>query len=443
MIETNAPAARPRHRRVLLVAALLASALSNAAQAQAQANGDVIAELRQEIAALKAEQAKANQRIAELEGARSAVAAAPAAGASTAASQLAAATPVSAPPPPLAPAASRLTLSGDVRVRYESNFGDNDAPDRNRGVLRARLRAAYAVNKWLTVGGQLATGDPGDPNTTDITLSGFDNKLQASLDQAYIRIKSGHLQVDAGRIAQPFVRTELVWDGDVSPQGISAAYAMPLGGGANLKATGLYFLVDEAAAGPDSTMFGGQVGLDFSPSSQVKFELAAGYYDYTLNSLAGGDSGDFRSNVFSGGKYLSDFNLLDVIAAVNWNGLGAKWPVRVVGDYVHNFGAVGGEDSGFGIDLILGRASKPHDWRFTYGYAEAETDAVMAAYSHDNTNIATNYLQHTFAVDYTVAPNLILTGTYYRYRPKNPVYAGTNQATDWLNRLRINALVTF
>ena len=437
-------AARPesgRLRQTLFIATLLGSALPSVAHAQDSAG--VIAELRQEIAALRAEQAKSNQRIGELEAARAQTAAivpAPAQTAQPAAPQLAA---VPSSHPAAAATPSRLTLSGDLRVRYESNFGDNDAPDRNRAVVRARLRTAFAVNKWLTVGGQLATGDPNDPNTTDITLSGFDNKLQASLDQAFIRAKFGHLQIDVGRIAQPFTRTELVWDGDVSPEGISAAYTAPLGGGATLKATGMYFVIDENSAGPDSQMIGGQIGLDYAPNGQFKLELAAAYYDYTLKSLAGGDAGDFRSNLFAGGRYLSDFNLLDVIAAVNWNGLGAKWPVRIVGDYVHNFGAINSEDSGFGIDLIVGRTARPHDWRFTYGYAQAETDAVLAAFSHDNTNIATNYLQHTFAVDYTVTPNLIFNATLYHYRPKNPLYAGSNQARDWLNRMRLNALVTF
>lgn len=432
----------PGQRSSALYAALLASALPSAAQAQATA--DVIAELRQEIAVLRAEHARSSQRIAELEAAR--VPAAAATGDHPAPGQpslLQLATTTILPAGTITfPAPSRLALSGDVRVRYETNFGDNDALDRNRGVLRARLRATYALNKWLMVGGQLATGDPNDPNSTDITLANFDNKLQVSLDQVYIRAKLGHLQLDAGKIAQPFNRTELVWDGDVSPQGVSAAFVSPVGGGVTFKTTGIYFIVDEASAGPDSDMIGVQLGLDFAPHSNLKLELAAGYYDYMLKSLGGGDTGDFRTNRFVAGRYLSDYNLLDVIAAVNWQGFGAQWPVRIVGDYAHNFGAAD-ENSGFGADLIVGRAGKPHDLRFTYGYAQADTDAVLAAFSHDNTSIATNYLQHTLAADYTVTANLILNATFYHYRPKNAVYAGTNSPTDWLNRLRLNVLVTF
>ncbi len=100
---------------------------------------------------------------------------------------------------------------------------------------------------------------------------------------------------------------------------------------------------------------------------------------------------------------------------MTWHGLGERWPVRVIGDYVHNFGAVAGGDTDFGIDLLVGRASQPRDWRFIYGYAQTDTDAVLAAFSHDNTNLATNYLQHTLAIDYVLRPNIMLNATYYRY----------------------------
>jgi hypothetical protein len=412
-----------RSRLPLCAALLLGSSLTPAAAAPA----DDIAELKAAVEALRAEQARAQARIAELEGALArqretpvAVAAAPAA----------APAPVSSEP-------SRLSLSGDMRVRYESNFGVAGARDRDRGVLRARLRAAYAVNDWLTVGGELATGDPDDPNSADMTLSNFDDDLQVSLDQAYIRLTPGDLQVHLGKIPQPFMRTELVWDGDVSPQGASAAYTADLGG-VKLKAAGLYFLVDESIAGPDSRMIGGQLAMQ-TPSAPIQAELAVGYFDYSLRSLAGADAGDFRSNLFAGGRYLSDFNLLDVIAALTWNGLGEKWPVRLVGDYVHNYGAATDADTGFGVDLLVGRAAKPGDWRFAYGYAEADTDAVLAAFSQDNTNIATNYMQHTLAIDFVPKHNLVLNATYYRYRQKDGVIG----PVDWQNRLRLNFLVNF
>lgn len=412
---------------VAVVAAVLPSAAS------AQISQQEAAQLRQELDALRVEQQRSAQKIAELESALGKASSSSTAPVAMAMQSNSASDEES----------SRLQLSGDVRLRYESNFGDKDGRNRDRGVLRARLRAAYTINDWLTVGGQIATGDPDDPNTTDVTLTGFDDDLQVSLDQAYLRAKTGNLELYGGKVPQPFARTDLVWDGDVSPQGVSASYKLPLGGGSSLKATGLYFLVDESVAGPNSDMVGGQLAFEASPSEFLKFELAAAYYDYSLRSTAGGDAGDFRSNRFVNGRYLSDYDLLDVIGAVTWSGLGEAWPVRIIADYVKNFGAPSAHDSGFGVDALLGRTSERGDWRFGYGYAETDVDAVLAAFSHDNTNIATNYRQHSLSIDYVPAKNVVLNATLYHYKPKDPAYAGANDPDDWLDRLRLNFLVNF
>lgn len=455
-----------RHGALSAIATVLAM---SAAPVHAQSAADY-AQLKAEVETLRAEQAKSAARLAQLEAALSnvrqaqaaapaALAAAPAAGGtpatsstpfvsrSTAMADASAAAPVNAAggsAPGIAPASkSKLTFNGDLRVRYESNSGQNIARDRDRLVLRGRLRALYTFNKNLAIGGELSTGDPNDPNSTDITLTGFDNDLDATLSQAYIRYTTGDLTMFAGKIPQPFVRTELVWDGDVNPTGVSASYKFGLGSGASVKANGLYFVIDENPTGGDSSMIGGQLAFEANASKDLKVELAGGYYGYRLNSLVGADSGDWRTNRFAGGKYLSDYRLLDVIGAVQYNGFGELWPVRVVGDYVHNYGATAGDPNGFGVDLLVGRASKKNDWRFAYGYAQAGVDAVLAAFSHDNTNIGTNYIQHTLAVDYVPMDNLILNVTYYRYKPLDALYAGTTLPNDWANRLRLNMMVAF
>ncbi len=429
--------------------------------------------LRQQIAELKAQQEASTARIQQLESALATVSArsdtAPvqhaaatnatpssnAPSATIAGRQAALAEQAGSPAAPINPAGAsspgiaptpaprRLAVNGDVRVRYEQNFGDSDARTRHRGVLRARLRAAYSVNDWLSLGGQIATGDPDDPNSADITLGNFDDDLTVSLDQVFIRGNFGNLQLTAGKIPQNFVRTELVWDGDVSPQGVSATYRFDLGGGSSLRANGLYFLIDESVAGPNSDMIGGQLQFESSPTAPFRFELAAGYYDYQLRSMAGGDTGDFRTNRFANGHYLSDFDLLDVIGAVTFSGLGERWPVRMIGDYVHNFGATTNQDTGFGVDLLVGRASRRHDWRVGYGYAEAGVDAVLTAFSHDNTDLASNYKQHTALIDYMLLPNVTLNGTFYRFRPKSVLFTPAALPHDWVNRLRLNLLVNF
>ncbi|MGL5839847.1 MAG: putative porin, partial [Sphingorhabdus sp.] len=246
-----------------------------------------------------------------------------------------------------------------------------------------------------------------------------------------------------GKFALPFTRTDLVWDGDVYPEGVSASFKQPLGRTTSFQASSLYFVIDESVGGKDSRMIGGQMGAVIKPTASLELALSAAYYDYRLSSILGGDAGDFRSNLFANGRYLSDFNLVDVIGSASWLGLGKDWPVRLTVDYVKNRGAAVSADTAFSIDTSLGKTGSKGDWRFGYGYAEAGVDAVFAAFSNDNTALATNYQQHSLFIDYTLAPRLILNGTFYRYRPKEAIYVGALDPDDWINRLRINLLAEF
>jgi hypothetical protein len=412
------------------------------------------------VARLEAQLSAQEARIGELESAVRALTAAQQGGAQTStavAGQPAVQSAARAPLPPptsgaVAPVQSasaatldapRLAVSGDVRVRYEANSGDAAARDRHRAVLRARLRGSYTFNDWLSTGAQLTTGDPDDPNSTDITLGQFDDDLMVSLDQAYLRLKPGRFDVHLGKLPLPFVRTDLVWDGDVSPGGGSVVHTAKLGG-ATLRTAGLYFVIDEAANGPDSRMIGGQVAVSPPLPAGWQGQLAVGYYDYTLNSLLGADSGDFRTNRTTGTgdarRYLSDFNLLDAIGWLSYDGFGPKRQLRLSGNYVRNLGAEPNAQDGYEIDLAFGRLTQAGDWRGSYMYAEADPDAVLAAFSHDNTAFGSNYLQHGLTLEHALTSHLFLNATLYHYRPK---LALDGLALDWRQRLRLNIMASF
>lgn len=333
-----------------------------------------------------------------------------------------------------------LSLSGDVRVRYEANYGTKGAHPRSRGVLRARLRAAYEPLDWLKVGGQIVTGDVDDPNTADVTLGNFDDDLQVALDQAYVQLQHGGFTVTGGKFGNPFIRTDLVWDGDVSPQGVAASFVT--GDTVQVGANGLLFLIDENSDGEDSSMLGGQLWVAAHPGGTFDASLAGAYYDYNLVSLATADSGDFRSNLIGeDGRYLSDFNLVDVIGQIGWSGLGKQWPMKVLGEFVRNTGAATGERDGFQGAITFGRASKPGDLRFGYGYMQAERDAVLAAFSHDNLGFGTDYMLHALSIDYVLDGGIVLNGTFYDYAELH--LSDPSVSRDWQQRLRLNMMVSF
>jgi hypothetical protein len=106
---------------------------------------------------------------------------------------------------------TRLNVTGDVRLRSQGDFSDDDTRARRSGQVRGRIGATYSVNDRVTLGARLVTGDPDDPNSTDVQMSNWDDDFQVSLDLAYAQIDFGDLDIYGGKLPQPFTRTELVW----------------------------------------------------------------------------------------------------------------------------------------------------------------------------------------------------------------------------------------
>jgi len=269
-------------------------------------------------------------------------------------------------PAPAAPEtvreAPRLAVSGDLRLRQEFNWGAADAPDRSRNTLRARLAARYALTDKVALGARLVTGNPDDPNSTDVTISDFVDNFDVSLDQVFASVDLGDFTLTAGKFPNPLSRTDLVWDGDVNPQGAAIGYQAGLSPNLKVNARALYLAIEENAAGKGSSMTGGQLGLALQGGSDWRLDLSGAYYDYQLHSLATADAGDFRTNNMApDGHYLSDFDLAEALGAVTYSGLGKKWPVRASLDFVRNLGAAGNDDTAYIAEITIGTAGHRGD----------------------------------------------------------------------------------
>jgi hypothetical protein len=364
-----------------------------------------------------------------------------------AASWLAAPARAQTPEPSPSPSPPDWKFSGDFRLRWERTSHQQPTSDplvlepRNRWVVRGRAGVTKKFGDHTTFGARLRTGDPDDPNSSDITLGDFADSLQLSLDRAFVEVRHEAATFTGGKFVNPFDSTELVWDGDVNPQGVAVSLGGSGSGRVAPKLVGLFYVVDEATINPDSYMGGGQGQVTLRPSSAWSVRLGAGYYNYTIKSLRNADAGDTRSNRLTPDRtaYLSDFDLLDGVVTISHRGFGKRYPIQLVADYVKNLGA-DDLNEGFGVDLFVGRAAEKGDMRFRYGYSEAETDAILAAFSHDNTTLPSNYEQHTLTYDYLFRKDFQLNVVWYVYRKLD---AEPTDPNPWLNRLRLNALVTF
>ena len=342
---------------------------------------------------------------------------------------------------PAAPTGN-LNISGDMRLRYEHNSSDGDERDDARGVVRGRIAATYAASPTLELGARLVTGDPDDPNSTDVSLSNFNDDLEVSLDQVYGIKTFGKLSVLGGKFANPFRRTDLVWDGDVNPQGLAARYAALDNGSTRIGGSALFFPIERSTAAQDSTASGFQLTLDQKASEAWEFGFAAGYYDYEIEAVGTADSGDTRTNLLDGsGTYLSDFDLLNIMTEASFSGFGDRWPLEIKAEYVRNLGA-DDYDTGYSVSASLGQASAPGTYSFGYGYHVAEADSVFAAFAQDNIPYASNYLQHTYSFSYALSEHLQMNTSLYAYRLKDEILIPF-ATDDWQQRLRVNLVANF
>ena len=147
----------------------------------------------------------------------------------------------------------KLKLSADVRFRVEmdrnSETKTEDTPraDRDRLRYRARFGAKYALNDNFEFGMRIRTGNPANQQSPHVTFGkGFDSDA-FSIDKAYIKVKANNgLWAWAGKNAMPFYeQNELLWDGDVNPEGISLGGAFKLGENSKLVPVLGYYILDQ------------------------------------------------------------------------------------------------------------------------------------------------------------------------------------------------------
>lgn len=135
-----------------------------------------------------------------------------------------------------------ITFSGDIRLRYEGQFGQlnalpnnanpaiagNELTARHRTRLRARLTLRGQLGKEFDWGIRFATGVLSDVTSSNQTLTDFFDHKQFALNQAYVTYRPSAipgLKLQGGKFETPWVFTEMTWDGDLQPEGVNESYS--------------------------------------------------------------------------------------------------------------------------------------------------------------------------------------------------------------------------
>lgn len=310
-----------------------------------------------------------------------------------------------AKPAPAAPL-STLELKGDVRVRYQ-NEQEQAGDGRDRGRLRYRLGATAKPSEGWEVGAGLASGSA-DPRSTNQSFTGSFTKKAINLDYAYAQYQLGdHLKLIGGKFRSPaylYTVSDLMWDTDVNPEGVSANYSLKSGSGTTFVNSGLWVLEEKSASAQDPYMAYLQLGHGWS-GDQAFATLAGTWYSFEDNSGPGAFStaGSNTDHQFSGIYSLAgEIGMTDLLTG------GTRF--SLVGELVDNTDTGTAEDFGY----LLGFKGAYDVWSFRYNYARLDRNAWPDLLpDSDRYEGLTGIRGHEFLLEYAVMKNVLLGLNYY------------------------------
>jgi polyhydroxyalkanoate synthesis regulator phasin len=232
-------------------------------------------------------------------------------------------------------------LSGDIRMRhqYETQAPSNASGptvtnERTRERFRFRFNGDVALQKGWSAGFALETGQASDSGNQ--TFQGGNDDYSLFLARAYVGWQPNqNWNFVFGKQKNPIYATDLRWDADIYPQGVSETYTKFLAGKDTLQVRALQDIMDdrdERVAGPtgrDAWFFEQQLvythwfGKDAIGNVPNSIVLAPGFFTYNQSVLANGTTNE---NPFLGST--RGLSLVTFAGEVNWanvNGAGTTF----------------------------------------------------------------------------------------------------------------------
>lgn len=305
----------------------------------------------------------------------------------------------------------------------------NTTEDRNRLVGRVRAGFTADLGNSFGLDVRVASGNQRSPVSTNQTLGNYGGRWQVNVDKAAILwnpvndARDREFDLRVGRFANPFVGVnELVWDNDLTFEGISATYALDLfGNDPDRIERGLFFtagafpLQEVALSSDDKWLFGGQLGAEFTFGRQTRLRFASGYFAYEnitgVRNAPQGTLFDFTAPGFlQKGNTVFDIRN-DTDSSTELFALAGKYElanasvqldmgfgdthVTIGGEYVKNLGwdsadvlrrtgsLIDERTAGYELAITVGRPSLSAlwNWRAFMSYRYVERDAVLDAFT--------------------------------------------------------------
>lgn len=325
---------------------------------------------------------------------------------------------------------SKVKIKGDFRYRYQLAESEDNASgelktSKNIQRIRARLGIFADVNDFTEAAIGLRTGTKA--NSGNVTLgNGFSGK-DISLSLAYLRLnpeegKYGALTM--GKMKQPWkATTDMIWDGDVNPEGIAYAYAGKAGDTGLFGSLG-HFKVTEFNTASDINLNTIQGGAAQPLGEKLKGVLGGSYFSYHNADQLGADA--------------LGYEIVEAFVELGVKDVGPI-PFKFYGNYVNNTD-VDTENQGWCAGIKFGDAKKGK-WEAKYDYRDLELFAAPGLFTDsDFADGGAGVKGHRIKAKYNFAKNL-QGGVAYVYSLRTP--DGTFTRDQQFNSLFLDLMVKF
>ena len=349
--------------------------------------------------------------------------------------------------------AAKTQFKGDVRFRQETikNDGVSNNRDSDRQRIRARLGAYTEINPQVDTGIRIATGSSDDARSTNQDLNNYFDKKSIWLDQGYVdyhpdAIKNLHLV--AGKMPQQWVSMgDIIWDSDISPEGLAVTYKYPLGGSTELFGSAGHYTLKDNVDGEgvqfkhDLRLYAGQLGARFAITDNLKMTLGGSLYAYDNDdSSACPTTGAVTAPcalAVNGNSPGEQFKLYEGFGQLDIGGL--PMPLSLYGQYVHNAEASNNQDTGW----LAGVKTKIYGFGLDYNYRDVQQNAVVGAFTDsDFANGFTGSRGSKLKVSYELDKNFTLGATYFMAN-SDYTNASVNLKDSDINTLQLDAEAKF
>jgi hypothetical protein len=382
----------------------------------------------------------------------------------------------------------RMKFTGDIRLRGQGDtFAEDNATGayvdfltiNDRGGIgragtaalintteerqRLRARVRFGVDTELgygwSAGLRLATGALRDAVSTNQTLGNTGGRYTIGVDQAFVRhVGVSHsnrrqLTLTGGRMANPWASTDLVFDNDLTFEGLTANYRVALQRDELFNrfvylTLGGFPIEEFEINNEDKWLLGGQLGMEYKLESGSRLRLAGAYYDYrnlvgqrnALDSnlldytapkfLQRGNTlfdirndADGTTNLFA---LAAEYRLVDVTASFDWR-LSPDYRLTFGGNYVKNVGydeaevnqrlglAIDPRTVGYQFETAFGSSNmaQASAWRVSLAYRYLERDAVLDAFTDSDFRLGgTDVKGFVVGGEYALTPRILLRARY-------------------------------